>query len=152
TGRAAVSLGLAVASLPLIHGGGAAAWLYAIGPIVTMAAHLRAPRPWRALPALSLAGVGAVLILWAYGAAGHASMTPAEEAWTRNWQAGYAPPGSGWELLLTAPDYLRSYGGSAAAGLGLAAAGILLVKRRFMPALGLGMVAILLCCIIANAR
>jgi hypothetical protein len=152
TYRAALPLGITIASLPLVHGVGAGVWSYAVAPVVLAAVLLQAPRRRLVLRSLTLAALVVVLILGTYLAVGQARVSEAELKWTRNFQAGFAPQGEGWELLLAVPAYIKTFAGSGGVWPGVAAAVVLLCLRRFRVVAALAASALLLCLVVANSR
>ncbi len=155
TFRAGLPLGLVVAGLPLIHGVGAAVWLYAIGPVALVAglASSRSAPWWLAWKPLVSGGTVAVIVLLAYILVGRTEVGANDLAWTRAWQAGYAPAGEGWGLLLTTPTNLVSTAGSAGVWPGIfAAAALLIWRRRLRSLIALAIVALLLCVLLVNSK
>ncbi len=155
--RAGVPLGMVVASLPLLHGVGAATWGYAVAPVALLVAVARVRSPRRLLATLATAAAVAALFLGSYVVVaslvgGRLGNTPENLEWTRRWQMAYAPRGDGWHLVRSVASYLITSAGPVAVWPGLAAIGLLLAARRFAPAGALVAVMLLLGLVAANAR
>jgi hypothetical protein len=150
--RSAVALGIVVAALPLVHGVGAAIWLYGAAPVAAVTALVRAPDKRTALSRLAVAGFVAAFVLACYRASHPPVPTPEQYEWVRDWQLGSAPTGTGWQLVLHSCHNLTTYAGSTAIYPALLAAVVLLVHRRFAPLLGAAIVAATLVFLIANSR
>jgi hypothetical protein len=150
--RPAVALGLTVAALPLVHGVSAGVWGYTAAPVALVVALRGTRRAGAAVHALAVAAGVAALILLSYRAAGHVRAGEADAAWARAFQAGYAPRGDGWELLLSVPAYVKTGAGSTGVWPGVLALGVLLARKRFRAAAAVAGAALLLCLVVANSR
>ena len=143
--RTGAAAGFLVAALPLVHGIGAAVWVYVCGPLVLVAGIARVRR-WRpVLAGSAIAGAVGIAVLGAYLTFGRTGADSAAREWTREYQNGFAPKGEGLNLLKSAvADIVRWSGDEAAIGCCLGIAGLLARRRwREAGALTLGVLSIL---------
>ena len=138
--------------LPLVHGVSAAGWVYAVAPVALGAALVKTRQRWPACKALLLSGGVTAGVLLAYLIVGHTGISQVDIDWTRDWQAGYAPKGEGWRLLLTIPVYVKTGAGSVAVWGGLVGLVVLLVRRRLGALACVLTSAGVLCLLVANSR
>lgn len=150
--NAVVPLGTIIAALPLVHGVSAAIWVYTIAPVAFVVGLAKSRQRSRGIAALGIAGCITLICLLAYRSAGYTALQESEIAWTRDWQAGYAPEGEGFRLLLNSLNYIKTYAGSLLIWAGVIATGVLLARRRFTAAIGLTGIALLLALVVANSR
>jgi len=151
--RRAVAIGLTVAAMPMVHGISAAVWLYAVVPILGIVVLWKSPDRKGTLKQFALAGSTAGAFILAYLAIGQVKMTPAAKAWTLNHILEDCPkPAEGVKYLQNSFDYLALYGNNLFIWIGLAASVFLLVRRRWLPSVGVLVSLGTLTLIMANGR
>jgi len=148
----ALTLGLVLGAMPLVHGISAAVWLYVAAPVAGLFTLHTCKRRSPYLKTLAGAAAVAGLIMLAYLGAGQKPMSPATLAWIRECQAGLAPTGEGWQLLREALARLVSLGGQFAVLAGTLAALVLLLRRRFAAFAIVGTAGLLLTLLMINSR
>jgi hypothetical protein len=149
--RAALPLGFTIASVPLVHGISAAVWLYAAAPMALLLAIKSRRWWWAALKPLAASAAIAFLILTVYLAVGRVVISGAALDWVRDWQARYAPPNEGPLAFFLGLPYIWRTEGSALK-VGLLAAGVLMVRKRYYPVIALAALTFVLSILIANSK
>jgi hypothetical protein len=148
----AIALGLTVGAMPLVHGAGAASWVYCVAPVAGIAALVQAPRCSAAMRQLVVASTFCSMILAACVLVGKPAPSDAQREHIRAWHRSFAPPGEGLQLAWTAPNYVKSSAGSLSLYGGALAALVLLVRRRGAAVAAAGAVIALISIVAANAR
>jgi hypothetical protein len=150
--RTASAMGLVVGAMPLVHGAGAASWLYCVAPVAGIVAIFWSRRRTSAIRHLVLAGAVCGLILAACVIGSRPVPSDAQREFMREWHRGFAPAGEGWALALSAPNYVKTGAGSFSIYAGVLAAGLLLMRGRWVPVAAALAVACLMSIVAANAR
>jgi hypothetical protein len=151
--RRAVAIGLTVAAMPMVHGISAAVWLYVVAPVLSIAVLWKSSNRKATVKQFAVAGVSGGTFILAYLAIGQVRMTPAAKAWTLNHILEDCPkPAEGVKFLQNSFNYLALYGNNLFIWIGLAAGVFLLIRRRWLPAVGILFSLAMLTLIMANGR
>jgi hypothetical protein len=151
--RPALSLGLTVGAIPLVHGVSAAVWLYVAAPVMGLVLLWSTPQRGRTLATLAAAAGISLAVLGCYVLRGQFHMSQFELDWSLEHLRLDAPEGTdGPALLLSCLGYLIRYSGSLVAWLGAASVAALVVVGRWRSALALLAGVALLVVLLANAQ
>lgn len=148
----AVTGGLCIGALPIVHGCIAAGWLYVVAPVAVIAGLIAARRRRRGLLGLVAAVTVAGGVVLAYLAVGWTPLDDATTQWIAANELDGKFPDGGWQLLSAVPRYLMKAAGTTLALLLLAALGVLAWRRRWLAVTGLATLLVLTLLALANAR
>ena len=129
--RLALPMGMAIGSIPLIHGMSASSWVYSVAPVFALLAWWSSADRLRFAVTMLATVACSFVVVMAYMLVGQPTMTEADLVWQRNWQAKFIPQGEGWELLAGIPDYISFHTGDFAFSLIFVACIVLLATRQW---------------------
>ena len=145
-----VAAGVAAAGVPLVHGISGAVGVYAVAPLVLLAAvpHFRHWRRWwKAALAAALTAGGLLAAYFPFAP----TVDGTARDWTREFQRQFAPAGEGFALVKSSAEVCVRWAGTEPVLAWLTGIVWLFARGRWRPAALLTLGGLLVCAVVLNA-